>query len=53
VPIKSFDLNASSKRNTEADSSQSTFMPRINKKSAKMAEGKREGKIEEHLLKQA
>ena len=54
VPRGTLVLNNVTRRGSEADSQEiSSFAPTINKRSHKMAQAKREGKIEDHLLKQA
>ena len=54
VPTGSFNLNAT-KRGKEVVEDETSFAPRINKRSIQIASAKRVegGKIEDHLLKQS
>ena len=50
IPTGTLSLNASKRSGSE---NQTSFAPKINKKSIQIAALKREGKVEDHLLKQA
>ena len=48
VPVNTLTLKTAKKANESGE--ESSFAPKINKRSMQMAKSKREGKIEDHLL---